>query len=361
MNYTYETFPQYEFHSIANNFPMASYEEHDLLKNDILDKKRVINPIVLYDDKILDGRNRYEALKQIFEQDEIEVARDGKTPLEIEVSFEDYDKEKKKPIDEVKMYADSLNLVRRHLTASQKAGLSLVLYRDKFNKIAEEKKDNETGGIKLVGKERSSAAEAFGNLVGVNATYIKKALNVVGADAKVGEKILKYVYEGYLNINQAAALMKLENIDERNKAISELDKAVKKVKEGIRRGSDRGENRAVRKDKLTVGSETIKPYISKEVNKKKFTTDDSNRIALYIPFEVSEKVISKLADVLYQNIFFKEIGDEQKFNIAVIKPEKAEGFDEFKDKLDAKEYDGLTIKDKYSIEETSGNGETIRS
>lgn len=355
MIYTYENFPKYEADTIADNFPMASYEELDLLKSDILEKKRVINPIVLYNGKILDGRNRYKALTELFEQDEIDLEKDSaKTPLEIEVNFEEYDTEKQKSKDEVKMYADSLNLVRRHLTASQKAGLAFVLFKDKFNKIAKEKKDNETGGIKLDSKERSTTAEDFGNFMGVNATYIKKALAIISADVKVGEKILKYVYNEYLDINKAAALMKL-SVEERTKAIEKLEKKINEIETKEKIGVFK--DKKARRDKTMVVDEIIKDFIGKQTNKKNYVTNDEQKIAVYLPFEVNEKVMSKIASVLYENIFYEQVGDEQKFNIAVITNADSLEFEAAKENLKVKLYDGLSIKDKYAVKENVDNGD----
>jgi ParB-like chromosome segregation protein Spo0J len=52
-----------EFHEIANTFPLISEEETQQLADDIKKQNRLIEPIVLYEEKILDGRNRFKACK----------------------------------------------------------------------------------------------------------------------------------------------------------------------------------------------------------------------------------------------------------------------------------------------------------
>jgi ParB-like chromosome segregation protein Spo0J len=51
---------EYEFHEIANVFPLLEYEDFSKLIEDIR-AHGLIEPITLYEEKILDGRNRYRA------------------------------------------------------------------------------------------------------------------------------------------------------------------------------------------------------------------------------------------------------------------------------------------------------------
>lgn len=54
----------YEFHRYANIFPMANNDDFSRLVDDIK-KNGLLEPIWLYEGKILDGRNRYNACKQV--------------------------------------------------------------------------------------------------------------------------------------------------------------------------------------------------------------------------------------------------------------------------------------------------------
>jgi N6-adenosine-specific RNA methylase IME4 len=90
-----------KFHEIADLFPLIEGDEFKLLCGDV--KKEGLNhPVILLDDKILDGRNRYRAC--------IEVG--------IEPRYEKFEGED--PL----AFVLSENLHRRHLTASQRAALA---------------------------------------------------------------------------------------------------------------------------------------------------------------------------------------------------------------------------------------------
>src|SRR5271167_4611765 len=52
-----------DFHELANEYPLIEEDELANLVEDIR-KKGIIEPITLYEGKILDGRNRYRAAKE---------------------------------------------------------------------------------------------------------------------------------------------------------------------------------------------------------------------------------------------------------------------------------------------------------
>jgi hypothetical protein len=89
---------KYENHPFADCFPMMSIEEIKTMANDIKENG-LINAIVLFENKILDGRNRYAAC-QVSGVDPRYIQYAGKTPL---------------------AYVVSLNMSRRHLSESQRA------------------------------------------------------------------------------------------------------------------------------------------------------------------------------------------------------------------------------------------------
>src|SRR5262249_930939 len=55
---------EYEFHPIANVFPLMMGDEFKRFKEDIRTRKQQ-EPILIYEGKILDGRNRYNACKEL--------------------------------------------------------------------------------------------------------------------------------------------------------------------------------------------------------------------------------------------------------------------------------------------------------
>jgi len=90
-----------EFHPMANIFPMLGVEELGELADDIM-LNGLHQSVELFEGKILDGRNRYLACELVgIEPDYVEY--EGDDPLG---------------------YVLSLNLHRRHLTASQRAALA---------------------------------------------------------------------------------------------------------------------------------------------------------------------------------------------------------------------------------------------
>jgi len=89
-----------DFHPIAEIFPMMGEAELTALAEDIAEHG-LLEPIIIHEDKILDGRNRYVACFM----------------KEIEPEYEEYTGNN----DDLLNYVISLNLKRRHLSESQRA------------------------------------------------------------------------------------------------------------------------------------------------------------------------------------------------------------------------------------------------
>lgn len=88
----------YEIHRIAEIFPRMSDEEFDSLKIDI-SGRGLLEPIWLYENKVLDGRHRYDACQET-----------GTQP-----AFREYEG------DDPVGFVVALNLKRRHLNESQRS------------------------------------------------------------------------------------------------------------------------------------------------------------------------------------------------------------------------------------------------
>jgi len=97
---------EYEFHPIANVFPLMMGDEFKRFKKDIKSNK-LREPIVIYDGKILDGRNRYNACKDL-----------GLLPIETTPLPAGTD-----PV----AFVVSANVHRRHLNETQRAAVAAQL------------------------------------------------------------------------------------------------------------------------------------------------------------------------------------------------------------------------------------------
>jgi hypothetical protein len=105
------TFPLLEYHELANLFSRMSDEQFELLIDDVR-RKGLLEPIVLYENKILDGRHRYEACRRASVEPRF-VRYIGNDPLES---------------------VKSLNVHRRHLDEVQAA--AAVAYQQDWTKAA---------------------------------------------------------------------------------------------------------------------------------------------------------------------------------------------------------------------------------
>jgi len=108
----------YDFHPFADVFPLLSGEDFDRLCQDIREHGQR-EPVILYDGKILDGRNRYRACQELG------------IPAQFEHSKASTD-------GEALRESVSRNLHRRHLTASQRAMIGADLL-PMFEAIAKER------------------------------------------------------------------------------------------------------------------------------------------------------------------------------------------------------------------------------
>lgn len=91
-----------EFHEFANFFPLMTGDKYEALRDDIA-ANGLLEPIWLYQGKIIDGRNRYRACLDVG----------------IEPEYREWNGER--PLD----FVLSENLHRRHLTASQRAAVGV--------------------------------------------------------------------------------------------------------------------------------------------------------------------------------------------------------------------------------------------
>lgn len=181
---------EYKYHELANIFPLIEGEEFEKLVDDI-QANGLLNPIVLYEGQILDGRNRYNACQQA-----------GVQPL-----FVEYDG------DSPREYVLSLNLTRRHLTESQRALVGAKLANMKSGTRTDRPRENST---------EVSNTEASKKL-NVSNFIIKQAKKVLRESP---QEVIQAIEKGELTVNKAIGNLKkkarLADLQKQAEEISQL-------------------------------------------------------------------------------------------------------------------------------------------
>lgn len=195
---------KYESHEIADCWPMIEPEKFGELCDDIAENG-LLNSIVLFEGKILDGRNRYKAC--------VEVG--------VEPTFTEYDG------DDPTGHAISLNNMRRDLNPSQRAmvaeKLANICVGDYLGNQHEACADLRTPAV-----SQSEAAEQMG----VSRRLVQKARRV---NSGAEEGITSMVEDGDLSLEAAEHLMSLTEDEQRQ--IAEAGKeAAKEAAKDVRLG-----------------------------------------------------------------------------------------------------------------------------
>jgi len=142
-----------EFHELANLFPLMEGEEFDQLCEDIRANGQ-LEPIWLHPNgSIVDGRNRYRACLMVGAEPKYRTWSGGGSLVSFIVS---------------------LNLHRRHLTASQRAAIAVDILPALEAENPQGNRSDLTGGniaTSITGKNRDAAAE----MMGVGARYVQDA------------------------------------------------------------------------------------------------------------------------------------------------------------------------------------------
>lgn len=221
-----------EIHEYAKIFPPMSEEEFNELVEDIRQNGQ-LEPIVVYEGKILDGRNRYNACLK----------------LGIKPKMVDYDGENLSPLN----FVISKNIKRRHLTASQKAILALEikpLLAEEAKKrqliglkqfqegttvvpFVEQREGNEENNDavrqKVVEREKGRSDEQAGKIIGVSREYIRKAEKVKKEAPELVEKIMA----GEMNLSEASKEIRKKQRDEKIKQTIEQAKNENKERDDV--------------------------------------------------------------------------------------------------------------------------------
>jgi hypothetical protein len=158
------------YHTLADLFPLLEAEDQDKLKQDIKENGQV-EPIILYQGEILDGRNRYLACQK----------------LGIEPKTEEY-----AGSDPLK-YVLSKNLHRRHLTTTQRSDIAaaLVTMTHGGDRVSEQARNSTFAPV-----SQAQAAEALK----VSVDSVKKAGKI---RREAPPEIIKAVKDGKMSLSAA--------------------------------------------------------------------------------------------------------------------------------------------------------------
>jgi ParB-like chromosome segregation protein Spo0J len=169
--------PRIDFHPYCEALPEMEPEEFAELMNDISGSGQ-LEPIVIFDGKILDGRHRYLACLE----------------LGIEPRFKAYDSPDS-PLD----YVISLNLKRRHWSKEKKA----MVYSRLCNLQRGSNQHVEKVDPSIEGPTKHTATKAA-SLAGVGHATIERAKEVT---TKGAPELQRAVERGQISISRAAQLV----------------------------------------------------------------------------------------------------------------------------------------------------------
>lgn len=198
----------YSFHPACLLFPRLNDVELHALAADIR-QNGLMNPIVKLKGKILDGRNRVEACR---------IA--GVKPRFVEWKGDG------SPV----AWAVAANLVRRHLTPSQRAVVAFDLL-PLLEKEAKDRQRLSPGRGKKVANSLATlsgkASQIAAQISKSNSAYVEK----IKAISKIAPEIVAEIKSGRMTVNEAARLSKVD--PKRRKAI--LSQARKRPNEPVKR------------------------------------------------------------------------------------------------------------------------------
>jgi hypothetical protein len=186
-----------QIHEYAKFFPPMEGEEFKALCQDVK-KHGLLNPIVLHEDKILDGRNRARACEEVGVRPKYETFTNGN------------------PFD----YVVSQNVLRRHLTTSQRAVLALELEK----KFAAEnhRGGNQKGASATLKKAQGQSAERAAKALHVGSYYVKSAKRL----AKEAPEFIPAVRAGKITVKEAL----IKHLDNRAEDRAKKEASAARVK-----------------------------------------------------------------------------------------------------------------------------------
>ncbi len=250
---------KYEFHPLANIFPLIEGQAYSDLKADIF-KHGVRETIWLYEGKILDGRNRYRAACEL------------DIPF---VGFKVFDG------DDAAAFVVSLNLHRRHLNEAQRGMVAAKLanLKNGGDRISEHSANLQTGAV-----SQSDAAD----MLNVSTRTVASAKKVI---EEAPQEVVQAVERGSMSVSLAAKVAALPEADKAEIAASSPETIKEVAQDVVKRAhvaQNSGNNewytplRFVELARSVMGGIDTDPASSAIANRtvqaaKYFTADDDGR------------------------------------------------------------------------------------
>lgn len=219
---------EYDFHDTANAFPFISGDAYDTLKEDIR-INGILEPIYLFEGKIIDGRNRYRIAKE----------------LGLDIPTQEYEGDN--PVG----FVQSMNLHRRQLTPSQKAASAAFL--------AEFKQGQHTDEEEYETQEEIAKKLGISRRMVVEATSLKKNADV---------ELIERVKSGDISLHNATAIARL-NPEDQKTIVGEGTERVKEVAKKIK-AMTKGKGRKKKNDpERIIGLDAVEIYTLPEAGNGK--------------------------------------------------------------------------------------------
>lgn len=241
-----------EFHELANIFPMMSDEEFSILKSDMQEGFDKNYPILIWEGKVIDGRNRYKACSEL-----------GINPIVKEWNG--------KSNEEALAFVVRSNLHRRHLSESQRAMVAARLAN---------MRQGERTDLLPIGKRLSQSKVA--ELLNIGGHSVVRAKEVIDSG---DSSLVSAVDAGRIAVSTAAMIAELPK-EEQKKIVASADrniilsaaKEIKREKAKERRGVREQQNTDALKTNSVLSGEKYR-LIESDFRKAKV---DDNSIDIVI-------------------------------------------------------------------------------
>jgi ParB-like chromosome segregation protein Spo0J len=218
-----------EIHDVAKLFPQMNPEDYEHLMKDI-EQNGLREPIVVFDGKIIDGRQRHRACHEVG----------------IEPRFREWDRR-----GSLVAFVVSLNLHRRHLTTSQRSMLAVEI-KEMFEKEARERQGTRTDlRANLRGSRVGKASEHAAKIVNVSPRSVESANKVKRQGVS---ELVHAVKSGEVSVSTAATIAELTPAEQMKVALIKDKKHIRKEAQQVQEASQRS---AATSDNMTQDLQDI--------------------------------------------------------------------------------------------------------